>query len=263
MLLAEYSNYPNQIDTTTEIPKATDNVTPVKAELFNRLRDAIIAVENELGTQPSSIYSTVKARLDALESGLGIGTIIVPGSVVIKDHGTTIDNAASIDIVGNLNVISLGSGSVQIGNTSAKIRVYRSSSLLGNTATFPKTVIWDATSSLITSTNVSLISGDTELSIVKDGTYAVDGQLSIKPVSGVIGGITINVLKNNSIIHTTSDSGATWGVGIVRSFPFSLKVDLSSNDTISVAWIHSGTIDSATQLSTGDIYSWLSLVKLQ
>lgn len=66
--MAEFSSYPNQIDTTTELPKATDNVTPVNADIFNRVRDAIIAIENELGIQPSSTFSTVKARCDAFEA---------------------------------------------------------------------------------------------------------------------------------------------------------------------------------------------------
>lgn len=65
--MAEYTKYPNQIDTTTELPKATDYVTLVKAELFNRLRDAVLAIENELGIQPSSTHSTVKDRLDHIE----------------------------------------------------------------------------------------------------------------------------------------------------------------------------------------------------
>lgn len=78
--MAEFSNYPNQIDTTTELPKATDNVTPVRAELFNRLRDALIAVEQELGIQPSSTYSTVKDRIDALEARINdIGIEGPPG----------------------------------------------------------------------------------------------------------------------------------------------------------------------------------------
>jgi hypothetical protein len=45
-------------------------VTPVKAEVTNRLRDAIIAIQAELGTQPSGTYSTVRARLDALRNDL-------------------------------------------------------------------------------------------------------------------------------------------------------------------------------------------------
>lgn len=65
--MAEYSKYPNQIDTTTELPKATDNVTLVKAELFNRLRDALLTIEQELGILPSSTYSTVRDRLDNIE----------------------------------------------------------------------------------------------------------------------------------------------------------------------------------------------------
>lgn len=72
--MAEFSNYPNKIDTTTEIPKATDRVTVVSAELFNRLRNAVLAVENELGIQPSSTFSTVKDRLDAMEANF-TGTI--------------------------------------------------------------------------------------------------------------------------------------------------------------------------------------------
>jgi len=54
-----YSNYPNQIDTSTEIPAAIDNVTPVKGEVVNRLRDAILAIENELGVTPSGTYGTI------------------------------------------------------------------------------------------------------------------------------------------------------------------------------------------------------------
>lgn len=71
--MAEFSNYPNQIDTTTELPKATDNVTPVKAELINRLRDAIVSIEAELGVQPSSTFSTVKDRLDNMDGRITQG----------------------------------------------------------------------------------------------------------------------------------------------------------------------------------------------
>lgn len=62
-----YTKYPNSIDTSSELPKATDNVTPVMAEVINRLREAILAIENELGINPSSIYGTVRDRLDALD----------------------------------------------------------------------------------------------------------------------------------------------------------------------------------------------------
>lgn len=96
--MAEFTNYPNQIDTTNELPKATDNVTPVKAELFNRLRDAIVAIETELGIQPSSTFSTVKARLDALDSTITtiIGPAPTPEPNIITETIITTDTTPTI-----------------------------------------------------------------------------------------------------------------------------------------------------------------------
>ena len=68
--MAESSIYPNAIDGYSQIPLVVDNVTRVNAVTVNRLRCAIINIENELGVLPSSTnYATVRARLDALESG--------------------------------------------------------------------------------------------------------------------------------------------------------------------------------------------------
>ncbi len=61
-------NYPATLDNSASLPKAVDNLTPIQAATFNRLRDAIIAIEQELGIKPSNLYSTVRARLDALEA---------------------------------------------------------------------------------------------------------------------------------------------------------------------------------------------------
>lgn len=59
--------YPAQLDDSLSLPLAVDNNTPVQADVVNRLRNAIIAVEAELGVKPSSLYSTVRARLDYLD----------------------------------------------------------------------------------------------------------------------------------------------------------------------------------------------------
>jgi len=58
--------YPNKIDTSTELPKAFDKVTGVDAIVINRLRDAIIAIQQELGVNPSGDQSTVKDRFDVV-----------------------------------------------------------------------------------------------------------------------------------------------------------------------------------------------------
>lgn len=60
--------YPAQIDYNVSIPDAIDDVTGVNAEVVNRLKAVIIAIESELGAKPSGIYTTVRNRLDTLEA---------------------------------------------------------------------------------------------------------------------------------------------------------------------------------------------------
>jgi len=68
------SKFPAQIDTTITLPTVINNNTPVKGESVNRLRDAILAIESELGVKPSTVYSTVRSRLDAIEGGIVAST---------------------------------------------------------------------------------------------------------------------------------------------------------------------------------------------
>jgi hypothetical protein len=93
-----FSVYPDGIDGSTELPVSSDNVTPVKAEVVNRLRDAIINTESELGIQPSGTYTTVRARLDALEAliasiaeGGGSISAILQNSTVVRTNVTSIN----------------------------------------------------------------------------------------------------------------------------------------------------------------------------
>lgn len=86
------TKYPAQIDSIITLPSALDNVTPVAGSVTNRLRDAIIRIEMELGVKPSGIYSTIRHRLDELEASVshvgGAGAVIAlggatPGQTVI------------------------------------------------------------------------------------------------------------------------------------------------------------------------------------
>jgi hypothetical protein len=63
--------YPAQIDDSQSIPPATNNITPVTGSVFNNLRQAVLALENELGTKPSGLYSSVKGRMQYLENVVG------------------------------------------------------------------------------------------------------------------------------------------------------------------------------------------------
>ena len=71
----QYTRYPCAVDTTSPsdskgLPLSVDLRTPVKAEVTNRIREAVLAVEYELGIQPSGTYSTVRARLDAMDTDI-------------------------------------------------------------------------------------------------------------------------------------------------------------------------------------------------
>lgn len=72
------TTYPAQIDTTVSLPTVVDNQTPIQGITVNRLRDAILAVEAELGVKPSATYGTVRARLDFIQN-----TIAPPNAVTL------------------------------------------------------------------------------------------------------------------------------------------------------------------------------------
>lgn len=78
--------YPTGIDGFPQLPLVSDGTSPIRAADVNNIRDAVIAVEKELGINPSGTYGTVKSRLDALDSiidfltdgyGTGIGDLAV------------------------------------------------------------------------------------------------------------------------------------------------------------------------------------------
>lgn len=58
------TKYPIKIDTSTELPIIVDLKTGIDAVVVNRLREAIIAIETELGTNPSGDQSSVKDRFN-------------------------------------------------------------------------------------------------------------------------------------------------------------------------------------------------------
>ncbi len=78
--------YPQAIDTSAELPDAVDSVTPVRAIELNRIKQAVIAIETELGVKPSRTYGTVRNRLDTIEAVLassgGGGSILPIGASI-------------------------------------------------------------------------------------------------------------------------------------------------------------------------------------
>jgi len=62
------TKYPYKIDNNTSLPDVIDNITPVKADSVNILKNAILAIENELGVKPSGVSGSVKDRFISLEN---------------------------------------------------------------------------------------------------------------------------------------------------------------------------------------------------
>jgi hypothetical protein len=93
--------YPAQIDTIITLPKAIDNKTPINGIVFNNLRDTIVGIEQELGIKPSGLYSTVRARLDALDviiNQLIAGSSVFGGDLIVQSDP---DKQYVIGLMGN------------------------------------------------------------------------------------------------------------------------------------------------------------------
>ena len=71
--MSDYSIYPNAIDGYAQIPLAVDGQSPINASGVNRLRSAIINIENAIGVAPFlseeyGSFPTVAKRLDGLDA---------------------------------------------------------------------------------------------------------------------------------------------------------------------------------------------------
>lgn len=75
--------YPDGIDSTLQLPTILGSDGYIVA--INDLRDAVLAIENELGITPHGAYSDTVTRLAILESRVGPGATITGGSIDIND----------------------------------------------------------------------------------------------------------------------------------------------------------------------------------
>lgn len=86
-----YSNYPDSIDGYTQLPMFVDTVTDVSAEGINRIREAVVNIEVELGVTPAGAFDTVSERLDSMDTSI---SLIAGGSssstLSFSDYSTSV-----------------------------------------------------------------------------------------------------------------------------------------------------------------------------
>lgn len=129
--MTSFSVYPNDIDGYSTLPLRRDGVHEIRADDYNRLRDAAVKIEQELGVQPSGTYATVRDRLDDIgDAATSIAAHLVDpvdahdaSAISVLDTG---DNYVSEDVEGALGELAsvlpvsldtVGRDNVDIPNT--------------------------------------------------------------------------------------------------------------------------------------------------
>jgi hypothetical protein len=206
--MSDYSIFPKAIDGYAQLPLSVDRVTPVSAEGMNRLRSAIINIENALGALPQAEFEDVAERLDAIDGDITSlealvatlnGDVIGPSSAtnnslvqfdgvtgkLIKEFGIGADGLALVADSTAPSGLSWSSTSENLANTL----------LLGN-ETLGSNVIFSTGDDLV---------GETGLTIRTDADLA---DLTLKTADGVDSG---------SVIIQTGTGSSTRGTVEVKS----------------------------------------------
>lgn len=94
------ATYPSAIDSDATLPRVDDNITEIGGEAINALRDAIFAIEKELGLNISSPGGTLSDRLNASLDGSGAikpSALIAAGLIALPITNNQISPSAGID----------------------------------------------------------------------------------------------------------------------------------------------------------------------
>lgn len=110
------TQYPTNIDSLFTLPPVVDQVSPVEAKNVNDLRDAIVVMQTELGTNPSGSAGSLKDRLANIETAItesvSSGWTVDGSTQYTSDFsrvvGVGTDNIqAKLDVAGSIGLISL------------------------------------------------------------------------------------------------------------------------------------------------------------
>jgi hypothetical protein len=210
-----------------------------------------------------SLTTSDKVDFWYVSTNLSIGANL---GIAVEQNSVSVDPSASkMNFTGSVTVTPVSSGYVSVNIDSppgSKIRVFTAVNESGNAVDVAKTVVWDSTSSFLSVVNASITGGNTQLTTTQTGAFEVAGQLSIQPTADSVDGVVVNIKRNGITVHSVSDFGAIWNIGLTRSIGFNFPIELMAGDLIQVEWIHTGSVTSTTQLMGGDSLTWFSIDKL-
>lgn len=122
----EGNTFPNSHTTTDAGGDSTFVKLVFSAKYFNDLRAGLIAVQDELGSDPAGIFATVADRLDSIEAGVGITLQEVTDSGSSTTNGITI-NAAVGEVGLIVNSPTTGEDGIHViqasSSHSARIKI--------------------------------------------------------------------------------------------------------------------------------------------
>ena len=116
------TSYPSVKDTTSTF-LVINGITPIDSALFLRYSSAILAIESELGVNPSGVYSDVRQRLDSIDGYTSKGGFLPTGTIYqhLEYSGTSwdaVDNITLPENSGDERIITLATptiGSTNLG----------------------------------------------------------------------------------------------------------------------------------------------------
>lgn len=195
-----YSVYPQSLDSSSTLPPFTDNITPVNAEGVNRLRDAILRIETELGPEPSATFGNVRNRLDSMDAVIES----IPRGLEILDNGTLLaDDISSLNFTGGVSLF-------QSGPTQYTVNIS------GGGGGGSSLTVQDNLTTLTTAATLLRFTGSLSASLLASGQVEVEGLgLDVRDFLGTVD-------SNTSILNVTGNVLASNPVAgeVTLDFPF-------------------------------------------
>lgn len=206
--------YPAKIDNNLNLPDVVDGVTAINAEVVNRLKNTIIAVEKELGVKPSGVHTTVRHRLDSLELLLGIFTNLTPG--LTPQPGDTLVWSPVDDgygwVPGIINSFE-ANGDLDGDNTSQIVIGLQTYPISTTAPVAGQSLVWDGyawTPTTITSEVIgAAFSINSFATAISSGLVEVGQTVSTPAFTATYSETPVNAILTDSVPNTAKDVTST------------------------------------------------------